>query len=63
MAGAVQLPPDGPYWQAMRLSRNRQWGLPILVDYIETLAREAAARTAGRACSSATWRSRAAARC
>ena len=32
MAGAVQLPPDGPYWQAMRLSRNRQWGLPILVD-------------------------------
>jgi penicillin-insensitive murein endopeptidase len=44
MAGAVQLPPDGPYWQAMRLSRNRQWGLPILVDYIETLARDAATR-------------------
>ena len=42
MAGAVQLPPDGPYWQAMRLSRNRQWGLPILVDYIERLARDAA---------------------
>ncbi len=42
MAGAVQLPPDGPYWQAMRLSRNRQWGLPILVDFIETLAKNAA---------------------
>jgi penicillin-insensitive murein endopeptidase len=42
LAGAVQLPPDGPYWQAMRLSRNRQWGLPILVDYIETLAKNAA---------------------
>lgn len=42
MAGAVQLAPDGPNWQAMRLSRNRQWGLPILVDYIERLARDAA---------------------
>jgi penicillin-insensitive murein DD-endopeptidase len=42
MAGAVQLPPDGPTWQAMRLSRNRQWGLPILVDYIEKLAKDAA---------------------
>jgi penicillin-insensitive murein DD-endopeptidase len=42
MAGAVALPPDGPYWQAMRLSRNRHWGLPILVDYIQTLARDAA---------------------
>ena len=44
MAGGVQLPPDGPNWQAMRLSRNRQWGLPILVDFIEKLARDAAAK-------------------
>ena len=44
MAGGVQLPPDGPYWQAMRLSRNRQWGLPILVDFIEKLARDAATK-------------------
>ena len=42
LAGAVQLPPDGSNWQAMRLSRNRQWGLPILVDFIQTLARDAA---------------------
>ena len=64
MAGAVALPPDGPYWQAMRLSRNRHWGLPILVDFLQTLARDAAARrTAGRAFSSATCRSRAAGRC
>jgi penicillin-insensitive murein endopeptidase len=42
LSGGVQLPPDGPYWQAMRLSRNRQWGLPILVDFVETLARDAA---------------------
>ncbi len=42
LAGAVQLPPDGPNWQAMRLSRNRQWGLPVLVDFIEKLAKDAA---------------------
>jgi penicillin-insensitive murein endopeptidase len=42
MAGGVQLPPDGPYWQAMRLSRNRQWGQPVLIDYLEKLGRDAA---------------------
>jgi penicillin-insensitive murein DD-endopeptidase len=41
MAGGVALRPDGPYWQAMRLSRNRQWGLPVLIDFLETLARDA----------------------
>lgn len=41
-AGAVQLPETGPTWQAMRLSRNRNWGQPILVDYIEDLSRKAA---------------------
>jgi penicillin-insensitive murein endopeptidase len=44
MAGGVALPPDGPHWQAMRLSRNRQWGLPILVDFLQKLARDAAAQ-------------------
>ncbi len=44
MSGGVQLPPDGPYWQAMRLSRNRQWGLPVLVDFIEKLAQDAATK-------------------
>jgi penicillin-insensitive murein endopeptidase len=44
MAGGVAVPPDGPHWQAMRLSRNRHWGLPILVDFIEDLARDAAAK-------------------
>lgn len=38
IAGAVQLPADGPGWQAMRLSRDRRWGTPELVHYIETLA-------------------------
>nr|WP_321458588.1 penicillin-insensitive murein endopeptidase [uncultured Cohaesibacter sp.] len=42
-AGAVALPVDGPAWQAMRLSRNRNWGQPVLVDFLEKLARDAKA--------------------
>lgn len=38
LAGAVALPVDGPAWQAMRLSRNRNWGHPKLVDLVERLA-------------------------
>src|SRR3954462_10619603 len=41
LAGAVQLPADGPNWQAMRLSRDRRWGTPELVNYIEALATSA----------------------
>lgn len=43
LAGAVELPKDGPAWQAMRLSRNRNWGHPELVALIERLAGEARA--------------------
>ena len=42
-AGAVALPVDGPAWQAMRLSRNRNWGQPILIDFLEKLAADAKA--------------------
>nr|WP_233544852.1 penicillin-insensitive murein endopeptidase [Pseudooceanicola sediminis] len=42
ISGAVQLPETGPGWQAMRLSRNRNWGHPELVDYLEKLAGQAA---------------------
>lgn len=38
LAGGVALPVDGPAWQAMRLSRNRNWGHPKLVDLVERLA-------------------------
>jgi penicillin-insensitive murein DD-endopeptidase len=38
IAGAVPLAVDGPAWQAMRLSRNRNWGHPALVDYLQELA-------------------------
>jgi penicillin-insensitive murein endopeptidase len=38
LSGAVALPIDGPHWQVMRLSRNRNWGHPSLVRMIEHLA-------------------------
>ena len=41
VAGAVQLPETGPTWQAMRLSRNRNWGHPETVAFIERLGRHA----------------------
>jgi penicillin-insensitive murein endopeptidase len=42
LAGAVPLPVTGPRWQVTRLSRNRNWGTPELVTYIEKLATDAA---------------------
>ncbi len=42
LAGAEQLPETGPTWQAMRLSRNRNWGHPELIDFVQRLSREAA---------------------
>ena len=41
LAGGRQLAVNGPEWQVMRLSRNRNWGMPQLVGYIETLAHDA----------------------
>ena len=39
--GAVELPETGPTWQAMRLSRNRNWGHPVTVDFLQDLSRTA----------------------
>src|SRR5829696_1980103 len=39
VAGAVALPIDGPAWQVMRLSRNRNWGHPRLIAFLEHLAK------------------------
>ncbi len=41
LAGAVALPVNGPDWQAMRLSRNRNWGTPELIAFTEKLAADA----------------------
>jgi len=43
LAGAAALESEGPAWQAMRLSRNRHWAHPAMVDLIKRLAREARA--------------------
>ena len=41
LSGAVALPIDGPAWQVMRLSRNRNWGHPKLIALIEQFAKDA----------------------
>jgi penicillin-insensitive murein endopeptidase len=38
LAGGAAIPHDGPNWQVMRLSRNRNWGHPRLVAYLQDLA-------------------------
>ena len=44
LAGGQALPLDGPHWQVMRLSRNRNWGTPQLIRYIAKFASDAATR-------------------
>jgi penicillin-insensitive murein DD-endopeptidase len=43
LAGGVSLPINGPDWQVMRLSRNRNWGTPQLLDFLERFASDARA--------------------
>jgi penicillin-insensitive murein endopeptidase len=42
LAGAEQLTLIGPHWQAMRPSRNRNWGHPDLVGFLQQFSRKAA---------------------
>lgn len=42
LSGAVAIPTDGPHWQAMRLSRNRRWGNPLLIRLLERFSQDAA---------------------
>jgi penicillin-insensitive murein endopeptidase len=41
LAGAKALPVDGETWQVMRISRNRFWGHPNLVRFLENLSARA----------------------
>ena len=41
LAGGMALPINGTTWQVMRLSRNRNWGHPNLVQFLEQLADQA----------------------
>jgi penicillin-insensitive murein endopeptidase len=38
VAGAVAIPHDGSTWQVMRLSRNRNWGHPRMIDFLQRFA-------------------------
>ncbi|MDB5619554.1 penicillin-insensitive murein endopeptidase, partial [Tardiphaga sp.] len=41
IAGAEALPINGPTWQVMRLSRNRNWAHPQMIDLLERLSAKA----------------------
>jgi len=43
IAGARQLPLDAPHWQVLNPSRNRAWGHPALIRFIQSLADGASA--------------------
>ena len=37
-AGLVELPQSGPTWQAMRLSRERNFGHPVTIAFVQDLS-------------------------
>jgi penicillin-insensitive murein DD-endopeptidase len=41
LAGAKALPVDGESWQVMRLSRNRNWGHPAMIAFLERFSSKA----------------------
>jgi penicillin-insensitive murein endopeptidase len=45
LAGGIELPVNGPTWQVMRLSRNRNWGHPNLVRYVKNFSARVAKTT------------------
>jgi penicillin-insensitive murein endopeptidase len=45
LQGGVELPIDGPTWEVMRLSRNRNWGHPDLIRFLKRFAPAAAKAT------------------
>jgi penicillin-insensitive murein endopeptidase len=45
LAGAEPLPLDGPHWQVMRPSRDRYWGHPHLIRFIERFSDRVAQTT------------------
>ncbi|MEO0342714.1 MAG: penicillin-insensitive murein endopeptidase [Pseudomonadota bacterium] len=47
LAGGQELAETGLNWQAMRLSRNRNWGHPALIDYLQDLSAQVAEEVPG----------------
>lgn len=44
LSGGAAISVNGPHWQVMRLSRNRNWGHPDLIAYLEWLATQSATK-------------------
>jgi penicillin-insensitive murein endopeptidase len=42
LAGGMALPINGETWQVMRLSRNRNWGNPAMIQFLEELSAKGA---------------------
>lgn len=42
VAGAIQLPLDGPHWQVANPARNRAWGHPGLIAVVQSIATKVA---------------------
>ncbi|MGB9013767.1 MAG: penicillin-insensitive murein endopeptidase, partial [Methylovirgula sp.] len=40
LSGGIALPVNGPDWQVMRVSRNRNWGTPQLITFLERFAKK-----------------------
>ena len=47
MSGAVHMPGAGPSWQTVRPDRNREWGNPYLLSYLQ--------RVSGKAKAAGVW--------
>ncbi len=45
LSGGVALPIDGTHWQVMRLSRNRNWGHPAMIEMLQRFAAQVPAVT------------------
>ena len=45
LQGGVELPVNGPNWEVMRLTRNRNWGHPELIHFLKKFAPLAAKAT------------------
>ncbi|MFD2238728.1 penicillin-insensitive murein endopeptidase [Aureimonas populi] len=42
LAGGVQMPADGPHWQDVRRSRNKSWGHPNTIAFLQRFSQAAA---------------------
>jgi penicillin-insensitive murein endopeptidase len=45
LQGGIELPVNGPHWEVMRLSRNRNWGHPELIQFLKRFSAAAAKAT------------------